>query len=94
VTLFLPATVEEAGVSGPAGGFAGGPWRGGADSGAGRRAGAGSGYCPRRRESRRILRATVRRHSDDTEAIWSEAPDTAWPGLDSGPFYTFVTIDP
>jgi hypothetical protein len=28
VTRFLPATVEEAGVSGPAGGFAGGPWRG------------------------------------------------------------------
>jgi hypothetical protein len=38
---------------------------------------------------------TSRMHrSDDTEAIWSEAPDTAWPGLDSGPFYTFVTLDP
>jgi DNA invertase Pin-like site-specific DNA recombinase len=35
-------------------------------------------------------RASVRH----TEAIWSEAPDTAWPGLDSGPFYTFVTLDP
>ena len=34
------------------------------------------------------------RRSDDTEAIWSEAPVTAWPGLDPGPFYTFVTIDP
>jgi hypothetical protein len=32
--------------------------------------------------------------SDDTEAIWSEAPDTAWPGLDSGLLYTFVTLDP
>jgi len=34
------------------------------------------------------------RRSDDTEAIWREAPDTAWPGLDPGVFYTFVTLDP
>jgi hypothetical protein len=31
--------------------------------------------------------------SDDTEAIWTEAPERAWPGLDSGPFYSFVTFD-
>jgi hypothetical protein len=65
----------------------------GADSGADRRAGAGSGTVPGA-GNRAVDCASVRRHSDDTEAIWSEAPDTAWPRLDSGPFYTFVTIDP
>jgi hypothetical protein len=37
---------------------------------------------------------TCARRSDDTGAISSEAPDTAWPGSDSGPFFTFITLDP
>jgi hypothetical protein len=35
--------------------------------------------------------AWIRLRTSVREAIWSEAPDTAWPGLDSGNFYTFVT---
>jgi hypothetical protein len=40
----------------------------------------------------RLSRCALR--SDDTETIWKEAPDTTWPGLDSGSVYTFVTLDP
>jgi hypothetical protein len=41
-----------------------------------------------------VARSRCARRSDDTEVISSEAPDASWPGSDSGPFYTFVTLDP
>src|SRR5262249_58707266 len=41
----------------------------------------GSGHV--RKDGSAPLRNSLR--SDDAEAIWSEASDTAWPGLDPGP---------
>jgi hypothetical protein len=55
---------------------------------------AAMGTTASRRSGRRSSRLTNLLRSDDTEAISSEAPDTAWPGSDSGRFYTFVTLDP